>query len=69
MKEDKIIDFKAYHKKYYNDHKEMMLAYGKKKLKCDKCGRSVTRNQLLRHQRTKICKRNSKDEEEQIVHV
>jgi hypothetical protein len=59
MKENKIVNFKQYHKDYYQNNKEAMLAYGKNKVQCEKCNRSVTRNQLLRHQRTKICEKNA----------
>ena len=59
MKEKKITDFKEYHKQYYLEHKKNMIQYGCKKVTCDRCHRTVSRNQLLRHQKTKICEKNA----------
>ena len=66
MKENKITDFKEYHKQYYLEHKNDMLQYGCRKVECDKCHRTVTRNQLLRHQLTKICEKNAHQQTEHV---
>ena len=66
MKENKITDFKEYHKQYYLIHKNEMLQYGCKKVICDKCHRTVSRNQLLRHQQTKICAKNTHQQIEPV---
>lgn len=58
MNNDKITDFKQYHKDYYAKNKEAMISYGCEKLKCQLCGRTVSRNQMKRHSLTKICEKN-----------
>ena len=55
----KITDFKAYHKLYYQEHKEDMLKYGCEKVQCDLCHRIVSRNQLLKHKQSKLCAKNA----------
>jgi hypothetical protein len=55
----KITDFKQYHKDYYEKNKEAMLAYGCNKIECPSCGRTVSRNQMIRHKKTNICAKNS----------
>lgn len=46
---------KEYNRQYYLNHREEMLDYGKKKVVCKFCNKTVSRNNLLKHQNTKKC--------------
>lgn len=50
-------DRKEYNKKYYQAHKEKILKSACEKVFCDKCGRSVIKNNIKTHQKSKICAR------------
>ncbi len=65
--ENKITDFKEYHKEYYRLHKSDMIQYGCQRVECDLCHRIITRNQLLKHQQTKLCKKNQTPRNEHDV--
>ena len=52
---------KEYNKKYYETHKETIIKTACEKIFCDKCGRSVIRNNLKSHQKSKICARHSQN--------
>jgi len=54
-----ISEMKQYQKDYYQKNRKQMLAYGCEKMECDHCHRIVSRNQLLRHKKTKICAKNT----------
>ena len=56
---DKITDFKQYHKNYYQQNKADMIAYGCRRVECELCHRTVTRNQLLKHKQSNLCKKNA----------
>ena len=51
-KQNKI---KQYNREYYLQHRDEMLNYGKKKVICTFCNKSVSRNNLIKHQNTKKC--------------
>ena len=46
---------KEYNRQYYLNHREEMLDYGKRKIICQHCNKSISRNNLLKHQNTKKC--------------
>ena len=46
---------KEYNRQYYLSHREEMLDYGKKKVVCQFCNKTVSRNNLIKHQNTKKC--------------
>jgi hypothetical protein len=50
-------DRKEYNKKYYQAHKEKIIKSACEKVFCDKCGRSVIKNNIKSHQKSKICAR------------
>ncbi len=50
-------DRKEYNKKYYQAHKEKIIKSACEKVFCDKCGRSVIKNNIKTHQKSKICAR------------
>ena len=52
---------KEYNKKYYETHKETIIKTACEKIFCDKCGRSVIRNNIKSHQKSKICARHSQN--------
>ena len=52
---------KEYNKKYYESHKETIIKTACEKIFCDKCGRSVIRNNIKSHQKSKICARHSQN--------
>ena len=41
-----------YYKKYYQDHKHIMMEYNQQVVKCN-CGCSISRHHLARHKRSK----------------
>ena len=52
---------KEYNRKYYETHKETIIKTACEKIFCDKCGRSVIRNNIKSHQKSKICARHSQN--------
>ena len=52
---------KEHNKKYYETHKETIIKTACEKIFCDKCGRSVIRNNIKSHQKSKICARHSQN--------
>jgi hypothetical protein len=48
---------KQYNKVYYSLHRERILSYLCEKVSCDYCGRCVIKNNLVKHQKSDICKR------------
>jgi len=42
-------------KEYYEDNKEKLLEYQKEKIKCEKCGREITRSSLSNHKKSLKC--------------
>ena len=46
---------KEYNRNYYLQNRDQMLIYGKRKVVCQYCNKSVSRNNLLKHQNTKKC--------------
>lgn len=50
-------DRKAYNAKYYAEHKDRIIKAACEKVYCDKCGRSVIKNNIKSHQKSKICER------------
>ena len=55
MENEKKNKTKEYNKKYYLAHRDQMLEYGKKKITCEHCDKSISRNNLIKHQNTKKC--------------
>jgi len=47
---------KEYNKQYYSNNKIDLIERGCKKIKCDECGREITKNNFLKHKTTKLCK-------------
>ena len=50
-----------YNKKYYDEHKEEILAKASTKVTCEFCGRSVIKNNIYLHYKLPICKRRTED--------
>ena len=48
---------KQYNKIYYSLHRERILSYLCEKVSCEYCGRCVIKNNLVKHQKSEICKR------------
>ena len=46
---------KEYNRQYYLQNRDQMLEYGKRKVICQHCNKSVSRNNLIKHQNTKKC--------------
>ena len=55
MENEKKNKTKDYNRQYYLNHRDQMLSYGKKKVNCEYCNKSVSRNNLIKHQNTKKC--------------
>ena len=55
MENDKKNKTKIYNRQYYLEHRDAMLSYGNKKLTCQFCNKTVSRNNLIKHQNTKKC--------------
>ena len=54
-------------KKWKEDNKEFPKQYNNEKVMCDTCGCQSTRNNLLRHQRTKKCKKKTHTNDNYIL--
>jgi DNA-directed RNA polymerase subunit N (RpoN/RPB10) len=52
---------KEYHKNYYAENKAKILGSMKKPVRCEKCGASVSKCHMTRHQATKKCKEHGKE--------
>lgn len=44
-----------YSKAYYQEHKAQLIERGCERMICEKCGRSVIRNNIKKHQSYPIC--------------
>jgi hypothetical protein len=57
------MDRKEYNKKYYEDNKSKILKQMSEILECEYCNKSVSKQHMNRHQRTKYCQlsRNKKE--------
>lgn len=44
-----------YRKKYYQEHRDKMIAYAKQKLKCEICGKIISKNVMEEHKKSKKC--------------
>ena len=55
MKNEKKNKTKDFNRNYYLEHRDQMLSYGKKKVICEHCNKSVSRNNLIKHKNTKKC--------------
>ena len=55
MEDEKRNKTREYNRLYYLQHRDSMLAYGNKKLTCAYCNKTVSRNNLIKHQNTKKC--------------
>ena len=44
-------------KKYYEKNKEQIIAQQSEKIQCSICNSMITRNKMIRHQKTDICKK------------
>ena len=53
--DEKKIKTQNYNRQYYLQHRDSMLAYGNRKVNCEHCDKSVSRNNLKKHQNTKKC--------------
>ena len=48
---------KEYCKKYYANNKEQVITQQREKIACNICNSLITRNKMIRHQQTDICKK------------
>ena len=55
MENEKRNKTREYNRLYYLQHRDSMLAYGNRKVNCEFCDKSVSRNNLKKHQNTKKC--------------
>ena len=55
MENDNKNKIKDYNRQYYLAHRDQMLSYGKRKVVCEHCNKTVSRNNLSKHQNTKKC--------------
>lgn len=67
------MDIKEYRKKYYEDNKTKILSAILKPEKCIYCGRTVTHQNIIKHQKTTLCKKFRDSEKfksfDNIVHL
>ena len=54
-RKDNKEEINDYEKKYYEDHKEIIKMKHKEIIVCDNCGAMVTRGNIPRHKKRKIC--------------
>ena len=55
---------KIYNKTYYEKNKVKIIEKATSKVKCEFCQRSVIHNNILKHYKSEICKRKSKELQE-----
>ncbi len=55
---------KIYNKKYYDTNKAKIIEKATTKVECEFCKRSVIHNNILKHYKSEICKRKSKELQE-----
>jgi hypothetical protein len=48
-------DLKEYSKEYYQQNREKVLAYYRQKIKCEDCGKEMSRRNKTDHKGTAIC--------------
>lgn len=48
-------EIKTYQRQYYLKNKERLIKNGCVKVTCDLCNKIVSKNNLKRHQKTKLC--------------
>jgi hypothetical protein len=53
---------KDYNKNYYQQNKELALKKACARVACPCCGRIITKNRLLSHMKTDLCKRTQLNE-------
>ena len=55
-------DRKEYNKIYYQQNKELALKKACSRVSCPCCGRIITKNRLLNHLKTDLCRRTQLNE-------